>query len=74
MARRMLRIVVPCADDSSPDQVAKLAILAPSLLAACEAAEFWLTEEARSPTRTKPEAILQLLRDTIAAVGGSGPR
>ena len=46
---------------------------APTLLQACEQAEYWLTEERANPGQAEPDMILRVLRAALAtARGGEG--
>jgi hypothetical protein len=44
-------------------------VAAPTLLQACEQAEYWLTAERERPGQAEPDMILQVLRAAIAKAG-----
>jgi len=43
----------------------------PSILDACQAAEYWLTEELHRPGQATPREILRVLRTAIAGATGA---
>lgn len=47
------------------DELARLFTRAPALIAACEAAEYWLTEEQANPGTARPDEILRVLRNAL---------